>query len=308
MTTASIEIQPLQRPLDAVITIPGSKSYTTRALLIAALAEGGSQLTGALFSDDTDYMAQALCKLGVVMNADAKSCAFEVVGNGDKIPVKRAELYIGNSGTTSRSLISYVALGHGTFTIDGDEPMRQTRPITDLLDALRQLGVDARSQFANGCLPVVVSACGFKGGKTQLNASKSSQFLTSLMLTAPYTDNGLEIEMIGSFKTQYIDITMEVMQAFGIPVFHENYRTFRIAGDQRYQPRAYAIEPDASNASYFFAAAAISGGHVHINNIAIDSMQGDIRFVDVLKELSRTECHTGHRMKIRDQVYTLSGW
>ena len=288
MSVDSIEIQPLQKPLDAAVAVPGSKSYTNRALLVAALAEGESSLTGALFSDDTDYMVQSLRKLGVGVEADQATARFVVPGNGGKIPVDNAELYIGNSGTTSRSIISYVALGDGAFVVDGDEPMRTSRPISDLLEALSRLGVDARSRFDNGCLPVDVRARGFKGGKTQLDASKSSQFLTSLMLAGPHTQEGLDIEMLGEFKTQYIDITMAVMRAFGAEVEHENYRRFRIAGGQCYQARDYAIEPDASNASYFFAAAALTGGRVRVDDITADSAQGDIRFVDVLEQMGCT--------------------
>ena len=288
MNADSLEIQPLQKPLDADVSVPGSKSYTNRALLVAALANGESHLTGALFSDDTDYMVQALRKLGVSIEADPKAASFVVAGNGGRIPVDGAELYIGNSGTTSRSITSYVALGNGTFIIDGDAPMRQSRPMADLLDALGQLGIDVRSRFANGCLPIEVQAKEFRGGKTRLDASKSSQFLTSLLLVAPYADNGLEIEMVGEFKTEYIDITMAVMQAFGIEVKHDEYRRFRIAGGQCYTPRTYAIEPDASNASYFFAAAALTGGRVRVADIAADSAQGDIHFVDVLEEMGCT--------------------
>ena len=288
MSVSSIEVQPLKNPLDIVVTVPGSKSYTNRALLVAALAEGESVLSGALFSDDTDHMVQSLRKLGVEIEADRAAASFAVRGNGGKIPVDGAELYIGNSGTTSRSIISYVALGDGPFVVDGDEPMRKSRPISDLLDALGRLGVDARSRFDNGCLPVDVQARGFKGGYTQLDASKSSQFLTSLMLTGPHTREGLDIKMLGEFKTQYIDITMAVMRAFGAEVEHDNYRRFRIAGGQRYLARNYAIEPDASNASYFFAAAAVTGGTVRVDDITTDSAQGDIRFVDVLEEMGCT--------------------
>ncbi len=181
-----IEIQPIQKPINATVTVPGSKSYTNRALLVAALAEGRSRLTGALFSDDTHYMCEALRKLGVEIHADAEGCRFEVVGNGGKIPVDRAELYIGNAGTAARSLVSYLALGNGEFIINGDAPMRRSRPISDLLDALKQLDVDVRSKFDNNFLPLIVQANGLKGGKTRLDASKSSQFLTSLMLVAPY--------------------------------------------------------------------------------------------------------------------------
>lgn len=298
MNVHSLEIQPLQEPLDVVVSVPGSKSYTNRALLVAALANGESHLTGALFSDDTDYMVQALCKLGVSVEADPKAARFAVVGNGGRMPVDGAELYIGNSGTTSRSITSYVALGNGTFVIDGDAPMRQSRPIADLLDALSQLGIDARAHLANGCLPVEVRAKGFRGGKTQLDASKSSQFLTSLLLVAPYADNGLEIEMVGEFKTEYIDITMAVMQSFGIEVEHDDYRRFRVAGRQCYTPRAYAIEPDASNASYFFAAAALSGGRVRVADIAADSAQGDIHFVDVLENMGCTVNRYAHGIEV----------
>ena len=288
MGVDSIEIQPLAKRLDTTVAVPGSKSYTNRALLVAALAEGESRLSGALFSDDTDYMAESLRKLGVVVEADEATASFVVTGNGGKIPVAGAELYIGNSGTTSRSIISCVALGRGTFVIDGDEPMRKTRPIADLLDALKRLGVDARSRYDNGCLPVDVRATGFKGGRTELDAGKSSQFLTSLMLTGPCTDEGLQIEMVGEFKTQYIDITMAVMRAFGAEVEHDNYRRFRIPGAQRYQGRDYAVEPDASNSSYFFAAAALTGGRVRVEGLSADSAQGDIHFVDVLEAMGGT--------------------
>lgn len=288
MNTRSIEIQPLQQSLDAVVEVPGSKSFTNRALLVAALAKGKSRLNGALFSEDTRFMLEALRALGVSVVADSKSCTLEVIGNGGRIPVNSAELYIGNAGTAARSLVTYLTLGNGTFVIDGDEPMRHSRPIEDLLDALNQLGVNAYSKSANGCLPVVVCANGFKGGAVRLNASKSSQFLTSLMLTAPYSDNGLEIEMIDEFKTQYIDITIAVMRAFGVEVDHDNYRTFRIAGEQCYQSCTYEIEPDASNASYFFAAAALTGGRVRVNNISINSTQGDIHFIDVLEKMGCT--------------------
>ena len=280
-----IEIQPVQSPIEATVTVPGSKSFTNRALLVAALAEGRSRLTGALFSDDTRYMCAALRQLGVEIEVDEKRSAFEVIGNGGEIPVNHAELYIGNSGTTSRSLLSYVALGKGKFIIDGDGPMRRSRPIANLLDALRQLGVDARSQFGNEYLPAIVRANGFEGGKTRLDTNKSSQFLTSLMLVAPYTKKGIEVEITDKLKTPYIDITQSVMKAFGVNVTHDNYRSFHIEGEQRFQPRQYAIEPDASSASYLFAAAALTAGRVRVENLSVDSVQGDIHFVDVLQKM-----------------------
>ena len=280
-----IEIQPSRKPINATITVPGSKSYTNRALLVAALAEGRSRLTGALFSDDTHYMCEALRRLGVQIEADAEACTFEVAGNGGKIPINHAELYIGNAGTAARSLVSYVALGNGDFVIDGDAPMRRSRPISDLLDALTQLDVDVRSKFGNNFLPLIVRANGLKGGKTRLDASKSSQFLTSLMLVAPYAEKGIAIEVVGEMKTPYIDITISVMKAFGVDITHEHYKSFHIQGKQCYQSREYAIEPDASSASYFFAAAAITGGHVRVTNLNMDSAQGDVQFVNVLEQM-----------------------
>ena len=288
MPTDTVQIQPLARPPDADVIVPGSKSYTNRALLVSAMASGTSRLSGALFSDDTRYMSETLRQLGVNVVADEAAARFTVTGTGGIIPVSGAELYVGNSGTTCRSIISYVAHGRGRFVIDGDAPMRQTRPISDLLDALTQLGVDARSQNDNGCLPVVIQADGFAGGRTRLDASKSSQFLTALMLTGPGTAAGLEIEMTGDLKTGYIDITMDVMRAFNAEVTHDDYRSFAVPGGQRYAARNYAIEPDASSASYFFAAAALSGGRIRVGNLGVDSVQADLGFIEVLEQMG---CH-----------------
>ena len=295
-----IEIQPIRKPLDATVAVPGSKSYTNRALLVAAMGRGVSTLTGALFSDDTRYMSASLRKLGIKIDANEKLATFDVHGTGGEIPVPSADLYIGNSGTTSRSLTAYVSLGHGTFVIDGDEPMRHGRPIADLLNALRHIGVSARSQFENGHLPVIVDADGLVGGKTRLDVSKSSQFLTALLLIAPYAKNGLEIEVIGNRTMPYIDITVAVMAAFGVQVINENYKYFRIEGGQQYRPRVYTIEPDASNASYFFAAAALTGGRVTIQHLHTDSAQGDLQFVHILEQMG---CQTA----VSDTGITVTG-
>ena len=295
-----IEIQPIRKPLDATIEVPGSKSYTNRALLVAALANGASTLTGALFSDDTRYMCNALQKLGVEIDADEKQARFDVYGNGGDIPVSGAELYIGNSGTTSRSLTAYVSLGYGKFVIDGDEPMRHGRPISDLLDALRQIGVSARSQFENGHLPVIVEASGLEGGKTRLDVSKSSQFLTALLLIAPNAKNDMEIEVVGAREMPYIDITLSVMEAFGVQIINEDYKYFRIEGGQQYQPRVYNIEPDASNASYFFAAAALTGGRVTAQHLNLDSAQGDVQFLNILEQM-------GCQIAVSDVGITVTG-
>ena len=300
MVKNMIEIQPIRKPLDATIEVPGSKSYTNRALLVAALARGASTLTGALFSDDTRYMCNALQNLGVEIDADEKRSTFDVYGNGGDIPVSSAELYIGNSGTTSRSLTAYVSLGRGRFVIDGDEPMRHGRPISDLLDALTQIGVSARSQFNNGHLPVIVEANGLEGGRTRLDVSKSSQFLTALLLIAPCAKNDVEIEVVGDREMPYIDITLAVMEAFGVQVVSDGYKYFRIEGGQQYQPRIYNVEPDASNASYFFAAAALTGGRVTVQHLHLDSMQGDVQFVRILEQM-------GCQVAVSDIGITVTG-
>ena len=295
-----IEIQPLRKPVDAIIAVPGSKSYTNRALLVAAMANGVSTLTGALFSDDTHYMSASLRKLGVPIDADEKRATFEVHGNGGNIPVSSADLYIGNSGTTSRSLTAYVSLGHGKFVVDGDEPMRRGRPISDLLDALTQLGVSARSQFDNGHLPVIIEAEGLAGGRTRLDVAKSSQFLTALLLIAPYAKSGMEIEVVGKREMPYIDITLAVMAAFGVHTINRDSQYFRVHAGQRYQPRVYNIEPDASNASYFFAAAALTGGRVTVQHLRSDSAQGDVQFVGILEQM-------GCRVTFSDTGITVTG-
>ncbi len=295
-----IEIQPIHSPPNATIAVPGSKSFTNRALLVASLAHGDSTLTGALFSDDTHYMCNALRKLGIHIAENKEQATFHVTGNGGNITAQGANLYVGNSGTTTRSLISYVSLGHGKFVIDGDEPMRRSRPMSDLLDALMQLGVNAHSQFDNGHLPVIVQADGLEGGKTELDTSKSSQFLTSLMLIAPYAKNGMEIEVFGDLKTAYIDITLAVMESFGVEVIHKDYRYFHIAGGRQYQTRAYHIEPDASSASYFFAAAALTGGCVTVKHLSTRSAQGDVQFVRVLEQM-------GCQVSVSDAGITVRG-
>ena len=178
--------------------------------------------------------------------------------------------------------------------------MRHGRPIADLLDALRQIGVSARTQFENGHLPVIIEADGLIGGKARLDVSKSSQFLTALLLIAPYAKKGMEIEVIGNREMPYIDITLTVMTAFGVQVTNDGYKHFKIESGQQYQPRVYNIEPDASNASYFFAAAAITGGRVTVRHLNLDSVQGDVQFVRILEKM-------GCQVAVSDVGITVTG-
>lgn len=283
-----IEILPLTKPLDAVVRVPGSKSITNRALVTAALARGRSRLSGALFSDDTRYMLEALQALGFTVAANEAAAAIEIEGLGGRIPAGEAELFAGNSGTTIRFLTAMVALGHGSFRLDGIPRMRQ-RPIEPLLEGLRQLGTTAYSEASTGCPPVRVQASGLRGGAARMRGDLSSQFFSALLLAAPLTDEGVEIDVEGELVSQpYIDLTARVMRDFGASFSHQEYRRLVVPGRQHYEACDYAVEPDASNASYFFAAAALTGGRVRVDRLGSDSAQGDYRFLEVLEQMGCT--------------------
>lgn len=279
-----IDLSPVAQPVDAVAQIPGSKSITNRALLVAALAKGQSELTGALYSDDTRYMAAALADLGITVEADEANARFVVHGGDGTFPATEADLFVGNSGTTMRFLTAALPLGRGTYRIDGVPRMRK-RPIGPLLQALNELGASARSEEGTDCPPVVVQAAGLRGGTTAMAGDESSQFFSALLMAAPYATEGVEIGVLGDLVSKpYMPMTAAVMAAFGVEVEldTETWRTFRVPAGQRYTGRAYRIEPDASNASYFFAAAAVTGGRIRVEGLGRSSTQGDLHFVDAL--------------------------
>jgi len=257
--------------------------------MIAALAAGRSVLKGALFSDDTRYMSEALRAVGVGVQGDESASSFVVEGSGGRAPAAEADLFVGNSGTTARFLVSFLALGRGSYRVDGVPRMRQ-RPIQPLLDALSSLGVRVRSELGSGCPPVVLEADGIAGGRTRLSGSISSQYLTSLLLAAPYMRDGLIVEIEGELVSRpYVDMTLAQMRAFGVRSERDDeYRVFHVPVGQAYTPMEYAVEPDASNASYFFAAAALTGGRVRVEGLGADSLQGDAHFVDVLELMGCT--------------------
>lgn len=267
-------------PVCGTVRPPGSKSITNRALVCAALAEGDSVLTGALDSEDTRVMIEALERLGVEVEHDRAAAVIRVRGCAGAIPVGHAELDVANSGTSMRFLTAMVALGRGRFRIDGTPRMRQ-RPIEDLLVALRQLGAEAYSEPGTGCPPVVVQARGLRGGQAEIAGSISSQFLSGLLMAAPYADHTVELTVVGPLVSQpYVQMTLAVMEAFGVRVEKADHRFLVPRG--RYRGRQYAIEPDASAASYFWAAAAITGGQVTVEGLTRASLQGDVAFCDLL--------------------------
>ncbi len=282
MSSGALAIVPLTRPPDATVRVPGSKSITNRALLIAALANGASQLSGALFSDDTRYMVAALRQLGVDIAADEAAERLDVAGQGGQWPATEADLFVGNAGTAMRFLLAALCLGHGRYRIDGSARMRE-RPIQDLVDGLQQLGARVRCERATGCPPVVVEADGLPGGAAEIAGARSSQYLSALLQVAPYAARDVTVSVRGALVAQpYVDMTIGVMAAFGVEVAREAYRSFRVRAGQRYVARTYAIEPDASSAHYFLAAAALTGGRVRIEGLGRHSLQGDVRFAEVL--------------------------
>jgi 3-phosphoshikimate 1-carboxyvinyltransferase len=283
--TVVLPIQPITRPFDGVVTLPGSKSYSNRALLVAALARGRSEITQALCSDDTRYMHRALTALGVRVQADEAARTFVVEGAGGPFPATEATLEIGNAGTAARFLTAAVALGKGTFVVDGSPAMRK-RPIQPLLDGLRALGVDAVSREGNGCPPVVVRADGIAGGHARMRGDISSQYFSAILMAAPYARRDVEIEVEGELvSAPYVAMTLSTMEAFGVSAEREGDRRFRVPAGQRYEGRAYVVEPDASGASYFFAAAAVTGSRVVVPRLGRASAQGDLGLLDVLARM-----------------------
>ena len=272
------------RPIDATIRPPGSKSYTNRALLLAGLASGTSRLSGALFSDDTMHMARGLEALGFSMHADQAARTFTVGGGGGRIPSSRASIFVGNSGTTARFLAPMTALGEGVYELDGDEAMR-VRPIEPLLDAMNALGARAASLRGNGCLPIRIDGGGFEGGTARMPGSISSQFFSALLMVGPALRRGIVLEVEGELVSKpYLEITAQAMTAFGATLMHDQFRRFEVAPGA-YVGTSYEVEPDASAASYFFAAAAVTGGRVVVSGLGSRSLQGDLGFVRLLERM-----------------------
>jgi 3-phosphoshikimate 1-carboxyvinyltransferase len=281
MTVAVRPITPVAGPLDATVTVPGSKSITNRALVCAALAGGSSALTGALVADDTLAMADCMSALGATVSF-ADSGVATVEGTAGHIPVPAARLDARQSGTTARFVTAVAALGHGTFVVDGAAQLR-ARPMAPLVQALRSLGavVDGES------LPLTLRADGLAGGAVTVPGATSSQFASGLLLAGPATATGLRLTLTGAVVSRpYLDLTVAVMHSFGASVAGEGNEWAVAPG--RYHPTAFAVEADASAAAYAFAAAAVCGGRVTVAGLGASSRQGDLAFVDVLEQMGAT--------------------
>ncbi|MFH0938617.1 MAG: 3-phosphoshikimate 1-carboxyvinyltransferase [Planctomycetota bacterium] len=280
-----LTINPINGQLDLDIAVPGSKSITNRCLVIGALAPGCVTLTGVLRSDDIYFMTEGLKALGfkVVVNWDAGEC--RVWGQGGEIPAHGAEIFAGAAGTVMRFLSAFVSLGRGRFRLDGTTRMRE-RPIEDLLQSLRMLGVKARSELDNRCPPVIVDADGLAGGTAIVNGSRSSQYISALLLIAPYARSLLQVEIADAFVSRpFVELTLKIMSDFGVLTATDGERIYRPTHGARYRAGEYRIEGDATAASYFLGAAAILGGRCCVTNIPGDSSQGDLAFTDVLQRM-----------------------
>lgn len=279
------EIQPLQK-INATVTVPGSKSITQRALIAASLANGESTLIGPLASEDTAYTANALRSMEIEVHDNGDK--WQINGTGGIIRTPQKEIYLGNNGTATRFLTSVVALGKGTFTIAGEKRMEE-RPIDPLMTALSGWGVDIKSIKGTGCPPLEIKANGINGGETTLPEGKSSQYLSSLLLVAPYAAHPAILNVKGAVPSKpYVTMTLAVMKSFGIDVTATDTLNHFSIPKGMYQPQKYHVEGDASSASYFFAAAAITGGQVTVSNVPRESLQGDTAFIGMLEKMGCT--------------------
>ncbi|EAO9652217.1 3-phosphoshikimate 1-carboxyvinyltransferase [Salmonella enterica] len=284
----SLTLQPIAR-VDGAINLPGSKSVSNRALLLAALACGKTVLTNLLDSDDVRHMLNALRALGInyTLSADRTRC--DITGNGGPLRASGAlELFLGNAGTAMRPLAAALCLGQNEIVLTG-EPRMKERPIGHLVDSLRQGGANIDYLEQENYPPLRLRG-GFTGGDIEVDGSVSSQFLTALLMTAPLAPKDTIIRVKGELVSKpYIDITLNLMKTFGVEIANHHYQQFVVKGGQQYHsPGRYLVEGDASSASYFLAAGAIKGGTVKVTGIGRKSMQGDIRFADVLEKMGAT--------------------
>ncbi|WP_367988640.1 3-phosphoshikimate 1-carboxyvinyltransferase [Vibrio sp. NTOU-M3] len=282
----SLTLQPINK-VNGEVNLPGSKSVSNRALLLAALAKGTTRLTNLLDSDDIRHMLNALTKLGVSYRLSEDKTVCEVEGLGQPFSVSQAtELFLGNAGTAMRPLAAALCLGEGEYVLTG-EPRMKERPIGHLVTALRQAGAEVTYLENDDYPPLKITGTGLKGGVVSIDGSISSQFLTAFLMSAPLAQDDVTIKIEGELVSKpYIDITLHIMTQFGVEVENRNYQEFVIRAGQSYvAPGDFLVEGDASSASYFLAAAAIKGGEIKVTGIGKKSIQGDIQFADALEKM-----------------------
>lgn len=287
MSIAEKSIQPLRGKLNASVVVPGSKSLTNRALLLASLAKGESNLSGLLLSDDSSVMVKALEVLGFNLrfNSDSRQCV--VSGSGGAIPKTSAQIWCGSAGTAARFLLAVVAAGRGNYVVDAS-PQLRARPMKPLVKSLEDQGVTVK-QEGQASFPMTVTTQGLRGGASAVSdGEQSSQFLSAMLMASPLAKSTMEISTKLLVSRPYIDMTLGLMQRFGAEVERRDYDWFRVRAPRQYHAEDYVVEPDASTASYFFASAAVTGGTVTIPHFTRKGLQGDSRFVDVLAQMGCT--------------------
>lgn len=280
------KMKPFSAKPDFTVTVPGSKSMTNRALLMAALAEGKSRLQGVLFSDDSRVFMEALRTLGYPLVADEENAVVEMEGYGKEIPKKKASVYVGSAGTAARFLTAMLALSGGTYEVESSEQMK-VRPMRPLLEALEMLGAEFEYREKPYAFPfVILGRKKEKNREIPLNIDKSSQFLSALLLTGILSEEGYRIRLTGNRNAKsYVRISMKMMEEFDchMRVLEENL--YEIIPGEHYRAGEYRIEPDVSAACYFYAMAAVNGGRVKVRHVHRDSTQGDIHFLDILEKM-----------------------
>ncbi len=276
-------VPPFTMPVNATVRVPGSKSITNRAMLLAALGGGETTLTNALFSEDTAIMAEALRQLGFAVHEDAGRAEIRVRGRGGEIPAASARLFVGLAGTAARFLTALCCLApRGRFELDGIEQMRH-RPMQSLLDALESLGAQITSD--HGHFPLAIEARGLRGGEVSLDARESSQLLSALLMVAPLADGPVTIRLTDpGYRREYVTMTLRMMQQFGQPASEVSADGLVVRPPSRsgYASTGapYAVEPDASAASYFLALPLVAGGILKLPGVREPSLQGDVAFAE----------------------------
>lgn len=273
--------------IDGQVTVPGSKSLSNRALLLAALASGETHLTNLLDSHDIQHMLKALSQLGIKYKLSEDKTECWVTGNGGAFSIQNsATLFLGNAGTAMRPLCAALALSKGSFELTG-EPRMEERPIGALVDSLRQVGAKVTYLKTEGYPPLAIDGKPLSGGDITVDGSVSSQFLTALLMICPLLSSDSKVTISGDLVSKpYIDITLNTMAKFGVTVINNDYCSFEIEGNQTYKsPGRFLVEGDASSASYFLAAGAIKGGKVRVNGVGKACVQGDIKFADALEAM-----------------------
>ncbi len=298
---AFLDLSPIKR-VSGTVVLPGSKSISNRTLLLAALATGTTLVRGLLASDDTARMLEALAALGIRVEREGATNDYTVEGTAGIVPGRSAELFLGNAGTAFRPLTAVLALAGGHYKLSG-VPRMHERPIGDLVDALRMAGADVRYLGNAGYPPLEIHPGAIVATpRVAVRGSVSSQFLSALLMALPLTRRDSTVDVVGELISKpYVEMTCKLMERFGMPVEREGWNTFRIAGSRRYQsPRTIFVEGDASSASYFLAAGAIGGGPVRVEGVGAGSIQGDIRFVEVVRAM-------GARVTIEENAIEVEG-